>query len=409
MPGGLWADLRDVFTEDAEYIEVLADDNAKQNLFIEGRKPKDFRRAFADKIRNRAAADRSYAHWVKGATAFIEDALNGEVPRWQLQETLKTGKLPYWHAKHALSTSDFSDLFDDALDRMMVMGYERWEKVWDRFLKKTVVKDFRPITRFNMYGGQDGLPVVGELADYPATTRLLRSYSYSVTKYGKRYPVSWELLVNDDMDAFKSLPFVLGEDAAMAESEFATSLYAANATLFSVGNGNKGTGALSTANLKIAWNSFTTLRDDDGNPIMNRPKYLVVPPQLELTAREIVYPELQAPGQATANAVPRLGLEVIVDPFLPLVDLVQGTTGWYLFTEPTDRRFAAEVALLRGHEQPQMFEKISDARPISGGALIPEASFANDQVEWKVRHVFGGSIANAIGFYRYAYFSTGAA
>ncbi|HML23548.1 MAG TPA: hypothetical protein PKD09_17965, partial [Aggregatilinea sp.] len=45
----------------------------------------------------------------------------------------------------------------------------------------------------------------------------------------------------------------------------------------------------------------------------------------------------------------------------------------------------------------------------SGGLIDPmQGDFDTDTIGWKIRHVFGGSHANAAGGWRFSYFSTGA-
>ncbi|GAH72522.1 unnamed protein product, partial [marine sediment metagenome] len=105
-------------------------------------------------------------------------------------------------------------------------------------------------------------------------------------------------------------------------------------------------------------------------PIKNRPKYLVVPPELEFTARQILtsamkmwleHTEAIAPATPypTTNVIAKYGLELIVDDWLPIVDETNGTRAWYLFAAPSDI-VAIEFDHLRGHERPEICMKASD-------------------------------------------------
>ena len=138
--------------------------------------------------------------------------------------------------------------------------------------------------------------------------------------------------------------------------------------------------------------------DANGEPIMNRPKYLVVPPALEFTARQILTSATKmwvesAGGGATpyptANVMANYGLELVVDPYLPVIDTTN-TSGWYLFADPKDIA-ALAYGYLVGHERPEICMKASDKVRIGGGDISPlEGDFASDNILYRVRLCFGG-------------------
>src|SRR5690606_41289068 len=92
------------------------------------------------------------------------------------------------------------------------------------------------------------------------------------------------------------------------------------------------------------------------------------------------------------------------DPYIPVIDTTNGHTSWYLFSDPR-RIHAAEYAYLRGYEQPQVFKRAPNAMRLGGGQV--EEDFDTDSTGYKVRHVVGGSHANAAGGWRAAYWSDG--
>jgi hypothetical protein len=155
---------------------------------------------------------------------------------------------------------------------------------------------------------------------------------------------------------------------------------------------------LTIANLETGVEAMASWRDPGGSPIMNRPKYLVVPPALEMTARQILTSTVKmwtesAGGGATAypttNVLNQMGLELIVDPWLPILDADNGATGWYLFADPSDIA-ALEAAHLSGHENPEICMKASNKVSIGGGELgAMTGDFATDNVFYRVRVIFG--------------------
>ena len=128
-------------------------------------------------------------------------------------------------------------------------------------------------------------------------------------------------------------------------------------------------------------------------------KHLVVPPALEYTARQILTSGVKmwvesAGGAATpypmTNVIPQLGLQLHVDPYLPVVDTSgNANTTWYLFGDPAQGA-AMEFGYLRGHETPEICMKNSDKVSVGGGMISPmEGDFVSDNIFYRVRLVKG--------------------
>jgi len=350
-----------------------------------------------------ATAAPRYQKKLVEAVGFIKDVWSGRKPMYLLRE--------------AMSTSDFPLLFGDTIDRMMLAQYQEYPSNWERWLRRSTVADFRTVKRFKTSDGDQSLSIVGQGENYPAGEIDEASYSFSVSKYGRVMFLLWEALVNDDLDALRDIPQKMARAARRTEDKFASSLYVGNTTLYSTThsvNGtnysNKGTAALALAALETAVNTMAAYVDDANSdsivePIFNSPVRLVVPPQLELTAIKIVG-NLQYIDTTEANAL-RGRMAVEVDPYIPVVDATNGATSWYLFADVANGH-AAEVAFLRGYEAPQLFMGSPNAVMLGGGMPAPQAGdFDNDAVRYKVRHVMGGSHANAVGGWRYSYWSNG--
>jgi hypothetical protein len=309
----------------------------------------------------------------------------------------------------AMTTSDFTNLFGDILDRQLLAAYNQAPIQWDRVAKRGRVRDFRTVKRFTLDGGEAVLDAVAQQAEYPAASLTDAEYSYAVTKRGRRLHLSWETLINDDLDAFRDLPDRLGNAARRSEERFATDLYAGttgpDGTFFASGNANIVTSnpALSIQALQTAYTVLAAQLDTDSSPIYIDGTVLVVPPALEVTANNIINAtEILAGtggGDGTGNDQLRAinwmrnRVSVVVNPWLPIISTTNGGTSWYLFANPSTGRPAAEVGFLIGHEQPELFQKLANAVRVGGGLLAPEeGDFGTDSVEWKIRHVFGGTL-----------------
>lgn len=78
---------------------------------------------------------------------------------------------------------------------------------------------------------------------------------------------------------------------------------------------------LTQANAEAAFADFSSTSDEEGEALYLKPRYMIVPPQLELTARAIATNEFSAPG---VSNVLRGMFEVIVIP-----ELASQPTAWY--------------------------------------------------------------------------------
>jgi hypothetical protein len=290
----------------------------------------------------------------------------------------------------------------------MLANYREQPSDWRGYIRTATVKDFRTVNRMYLNGGQDRLESVAEAGTYPAASVADGKYSYSVKKYGRRLPFTWEALINDDLDAFRDLPARLARAARRTEEHFATDLFAGttgpDGTFFASGNSNVVTSnpALSISALQTAFTILAAQTDSDGEPIYIDAVHLVVPPALQVVAQNILNAtelRLNENGGATNSQLVTTNwmknkVQLHVNSYLPLVSSSSnGNTSWYLFADPRDSRPAAEVGFLRGHEAPELFMKAPNAIRVGGGTVDPMAGdYDSDSFEYKVRHVLGGSL-----------------
>jgi hypothetical protein len=371
----------------AEFLELIESIRAEQA---------DVERLFGDAgqgVRSRKR-NAQYLGRLAEAATFMADVYNGRRPLHQLRE--------------ALSTSDFPYLFGDILDRQMLANYQEAPYSWNRYCKRARVRDFRQVKRFALTGAEGALEAIPQLTPYPAATMGDAYYYYTVAKYGKIIPLSWEAMINDDLGAFQDLPVRLGKSARRTEEKLATQLFVdtsgPHASLYTVGtNQITGNPVLSVNALQTAMGYLLTQVDSDGEPIVVERMTLVVPPQLQVTAANIlnaiqIWAKTDGGGTSAqelvvGNWVKNAGIvEAVTNFYIPLVaSSSNGSTSWFLFSDPNAGRPALEMGFLIGHEQPEVFMKSPNAQRVGGGSVMPEdGDFDTDAITYKVRHVVGG-------------------
>jgi len=308
--------------------------------------------------------------------------------------------------REALTTSDFPYLFGDVLDRQVLAAYKAVDPVWKSFVRMGTVPRIYPQVggyRFGVTGGDQHLDEVAEKGEYLASDRNETRYPVSVKKYGRQFDISWEALINDDLGALKDTPERFARAAVRTEHRVVSSLYCgdclAGTGLYTAAQGNVGALPLTIANLENTVEAMAAFLDVNGEPIMNRAKYLVVGPGLEFTARQILTSAVKqwvattnVPATAvpfpTTNVVSQYGLQLVIDPYIPIF-CTGNVLSWFLFADPRDIA-AMECDYLAGHERPEICMKASDKVSIGGGSIgAMDGDFATDNVFYRVRDVFG--------------------
>jgi len=303
-----------------------------------------------------------------------------------------------------MTTSDFPLLLGAAYGRELIQEYNSITPIWPQFARRSVVPNFKPKKLVELLGGRAGLDKVKEAAEYKARPLTEGEYSFSVEKYGTRIPLTWEMFVNDELDAFRDLPTRLAtaaretEDLVAARALTAANGSGVNTDFFKAANGNAPTALpLTSDNLEAALTAISTRKDPDGRPIVLRGAVLMVPTTLEMTARRILEAvEIRRTVGDVTTVEPnylRGVVRLVVNPWLTIVNTgAKAATTWFILPDPNTSRPAVVVGFLRGNESPDLRVKADAGNRIGGGSIAPEeGSFDDDTVQYRVRHVTGSS------------------
>lgn len=315
--------------------------------------------------------------------------------------------------KEAITTSDFPALFGLTLEQQVLAKYRAVVPEWRQYVKTKTLTNFNVHRRHKIYGNDNYLPEVSEKGEYLVRPSGTAFYQVQLKKRGAQFDISWEATINDILGAFEDIPERFATAAIRTLARDATSLYAAvtgpNPALF--GNPivdvdgqnvvNVGVLPLTIANLEATLALMAMQVDPNGEPISVAGIHLVVPKLLEFTARAMLtsalkqWTEVGAGGgvpMPTANVVSQVGIQLHVDPNLPVVDTSgNANRTWYLFADPGQGQ-AMEMDFLRGYEEPEICMKASDKVTVGGASLSPfSGDFATDNTFYRVRIVHGGT------------------
>lgn len=291
--------------------------------------------------------------------------------------------------REALESQTFADVLGDAISRRMVQDYNA-PSVYDVYkdlVRVVPVSDFREQQRVR-WGGYGDLPIVGEADPYLSLTSPTdEAATYAVSKRGGLETITLETIANDDMGVVLDVPRRLAKAAKRTVSKFVLNTFRTNApiydgkALFHADHGNLGTAALSSDAVgagRIAMKRQT--EKDSGERLGIPPRFLWVPDELEQGAFNL----FRRDTNQDADFIQSLKLDVRP------VWCWDDPNDWMLSADPTEVPIM-ELGYLNGSEEPQLF--IQDS-PTSGSL------FSNDQVTYKVRHVFGGAVLDYRGVYK---------
>ena len=289
-------------------------------------------------------------------------------------------------AKRALHhSSDFGSILENVSNKSLRSAYQEAPQTFMPFTRETTANDFKEMSRVQL-GEGTGLEKVNEHGEYKHATLSESAEKYKVEKFGKILGFTWELLVNDDLDAFARVPAILGRQARAKESELIYAIINGNPAMadgnaiFSAPHGNLGTaGVISETTLTEAKSKMRLQIDLDGNPLNIEPKFLYVPTTLETVAKKFI--TTVTPNNASDVNVFANSMQVVVE---PRVD-GRPALSWYLMGEKGALDIV-ELARLGG-QGPQMFTR---------------EGFSVDGMETKIRYVFGVKAIDHRGLFKNA-------
>lgn len=291
------------------------------------------------------------------------------------------------------STSDFALALGDTVGRTLRETYKAAPSGIRQVGRQTTARDFRAKHRLQLSAAPN-LEKVNEAGEFKSGTLAEAKESYKIDTFGRIIGLTRQALVNDDLGAFSDLSRRMGQAAAAFEAQFLADVLVSNAgagpimadglALFAAGHGNvappvdwsaagmldeEGIGSLGDARLIMRRQTGLA-----GELISVTPKFLLVPPDLETKAEQIVA-AISASSPGVVN--PFAGrLTPIVEPRLTVAKR------WYLVADPAEID-GLEYAYLEGEPGPQIETK---------------TGFEVDGVQVKVRLDFGAGFVDWRGW-----------
>ena len=312
------------------------------------------------------------------------DILTGD---WERRGIFQPERVRFANA----TTTTMSHIVANVLNKVLVNSFEmrpQWWKPIATEMDFPTMQDPKWIT----IGGFPDLDTVAEGGSYTEKAWGDMNETAAFVKKGNYLGITLEMIDRDDVAAVRQVPRRLGLAAARTLASSIAGLFTTNANLhdgsalFVAGHANLGTTALSAD----AWDAvvqamFKQPELTSSKRLGIRPRYCLVPIELEKTALTIFTSDLE-PGTMDNDAnVRRMSDAVITVPEWT------DATDWYAAASPMD--LEGIMVGYRFGRQPELF--------VADNELMG-SMFTNDEMRIKVRFVY----VVGIGDYRALYRST---
>lgn len=299
--------------------------------------------------------------------------------------------------RQAMLSTNYPLLLANSMTKRLSQDYARRSADWRQLVRVKPLNDFKTqeITR---WGGFADLPeITPENSDYtylanPAEEKA----TYSAKTYGGLVEISRKTMKNDDLKFVQDVPERLAAIANKKLWQFVSDLItnwdgvAINGglitldgtALYTVGHGNLIAQALSYDALRDIRVKMRSQKETGSNEVLDiRPKFLVVPVELEPLANSLINSEVK-PGATNGEInIHRNKLVIVENPYLREDDNV------FLVADPSTVE-TIEIGFMDGKEEPELILQNGDTEG---------NTFLRDSWTYKGRHEYGGSQSDVKG------------
>lgn len=287
------------------------------------------------------------------------------------------------------STSTFPAIMANLANKSVMVGFNEAETTYQIWAGKGSNRDFKEAVRVAL-SEAGNLELVPEGGQFQQDFLGEASARTKVATYGKLFSLTRQAIINDDLGLFSKIATKYGSAAKRLVNKMVYAQLTGNVkmqdniALFDTKHGNvASTGeALSVKAIAKAITAMRRQKGITGDATLNiTPKYLVVPPELEMTAYQIVNSTAAVDGVNSGVVNPYKGRFVVVaDAELTDPD------AWYLVADASQHD-TIEVTYLNGVETPR---------------LETRQGFDVDGIEYKVAFDCGVSALDFRGVFKNA-------
>lgn len=329
------------------------------------------RSAIIDSLAHRMGVRQADGHVLRNIDAVGLAARSIELAGQRVDATLSRMQV-IERAMHG--TSDFPQIFGTAVGRVLADAYDVAPAALKAVARETLLPDFRQRALMRL-GSAPSLEKVNEHGEFTYGTIEEAGNAWSLVTYGRIFALTRQALVNDDLGAFGDLVRSFAEAAARREADELTKALVTpglvdGVALFDATRNTQTIRKLTLSGLGAAVQALRSQKQF-GELVAQEPGSIIVPPALEMTARQLV--AVTTPAKPS-DVQPFGQLDVVVEPRLTDPDV------WYLVAR---NQRALEYGYLDGEAGPQVTQR---------------EGFKVDGLEIKARLDFGCGWVQPVGW-----------
>ena len=243
-------------------------------------------------------------------------------------------------AERSLLSGDFPLLLQSVGARVLTAEFEAQTGTFKAWMKETDVPDFRVMSDLTASVGGGRLDKTLENGDLKELSANEKAESWKIETFGNKFVLTRQMIINDDLGNFTNLIQAFSRmamttangisyDLLQNKGDYANYKMADGSGIWIAGRLNTSAVALTSEALSAGKLAMSKHKAIDGKTPLNIvPKYLIVSPALEVTAKEILgaISKLGADNVNVPN-VNQNGYTLIVDPE------IESDTAWYLLAD----------------------------------------------------------------------------
>ncbi len=202
-----------------------------------------------------------------------------------------------------VNSSTMANLVANALNKRLTAEFQAYEQWWRPIVLEEDFTSLQTI-RWTLLGGVGELPTVAEGAAYTELTWDDSAESSAFVKKGGYLGLTLEAIDKDETGRLRSAPRALAQAAWLTLSKLIASVFTANGgvgptlsdgkALFHADHGNLGNSPLTLSAytaVRAAMRKQSELHSGERLGALTAPKFLLVPPELEMTALQVLASE----------------------------------------------------------------------------------------------------------------------
>jgi hypothetical protein len=310
-----------------------------------------------------------------------------------------------------VNSSTMANMVANVLNKRVAAEFQNYPQWWTPIVNEEDFQSLQQI-QWTLLGGLGELPTVAEGAAYTELTWDDSKETGAFVKKGGYLGLTLEAIDKDDTGRLRGAPRALAQAAWLTLSKSISSIFTQSSgagptlsdgtALFHASRGNVGASALSLTTwnaARIAMRKFTELNSGERLGGLVVPKFLLIPPDLEITATQIIASEYEYTYALSNGTAAPVNPNAEGDSFnarmaqarqrVIVIDLWTDTNDWAAVCDP--RLYPTIGVGYRYGRQPEVF---SVASPTAG------LMFTNDTMPVKVRFFYAVAPIDWRGMYK---------